>query len=166
MTWKGGDELDLPRRKKIRLEAYDYSSCGAYFVTICIANRNTLLWNVGADTIRPHESLSPYGEIVETAINQIPTHYDNIIVDQYCIMPDHVHMIIFITPSENGRIVSASTLSMVIGSMKRWVSKQIGFPIWQKLFNDRIIRNEESYREVWQYIDENPLNRTDDYVVQ
>ena len=103
--------MDLPKRKKIRLEGYDYSSCGAYFVTICVTDKNASLWNVGAGIIRPHEPpLSQYGKIVETAINQIPNHYENVIVDKYCIMPDHVHMIVFIMSDEIGRIISATTL--------------------------------------------------------
>ncbi len=163
--------MELPKRKSMRLKGYDYSSCGAYFVTICVADRNVLLWhNVGADIIRPNTTtihpnqipLSQYGEIVEIAISQISTHYENIFIDKYCIMPDHVHMIVFVMPDENGRMISAPTLSVIIGSMKRWVSKQIGFSIWQKSFNDRIIRNEKGYHEVWQYIDENPQKWADD----
>ena len=151
--------MELPKRKKIRLEGYDYASCGAYFVTVCVADRNVLLWNtVGADMIRPKKPpLSTCGETVKTAIEQISCYYANVVVNKYCIMPNHVHMIIFILPDENGRIISAPTLSVIIGSMKRWVSKQIGFSIWQKSFYDRIIRNEQGYREAWQYIDENPL---------
>ena len=128
-----------------------------------------MLWNVGADTIRPialneQPPLSKYGEIVDEAIRQIPNHYENVIVDKYCIMPNHIHGIIMLLPDENGRILSAPTLSVIIGSMKRWVSKQIGFSIWQKSFNDRIIRNENGYLEVCKYIAENPLkvNETDE----
>lgn len=151
--------MDLPMRKRIRLEGYDYSSCGAYFVTICVTNRNVLLRSVGADSIRPYKlsPLSKNGEIVNTAINEIPLHYDSVSVNKYCIMPDHIHMILFILPDESGRIVSAPTISTIIGQMKRQVSKQIGFSIWQKSFYDKIIRNEKEYREIWQYIDENPL---------
>lgn len=155
--------MDLPKRKQIRLKNYDYSSCSAYFVTICVVNRNALLWNVGADIIRPHEPLlSQYGKTVETAIKAIPLHYDHVVVDNYVIMPDHVHMIVFVAPNENGRIISAPTLSVIIGSMKRWVSKQIGFPIWQKSFNDHIIRDEREYQKIWEYIDTNPLKLEDD----
>jgi REP element-mobilizing transposase RayT len=157
--------VDLPKRKKIRLEGYDYSSCGAYFVTICITNGHKLLWeNVGADNIRPNKlpTLSEHGKIVDRAISSISIHYENVFVDKYCIMPDHIHMIIFILPNENGRMISAPTLSTVIGQMKRWVSKQIGFSIWQKSFNDRIIHSEKGYQEVWKYIDENPLKWQED----
>lgn len=122
--------MDLPKRKKIRLEGYDYSSCGAYFVTICVTNKNALLRNVGADTIRPQPSLSQYGKIVETAINQIPNHYENVIIAKYCFMSDHVHMIVSIMPNKDGRRTSAPTLPTIIGSMKQWTAKNIGFQIW------------------------------------
>ncbi|MEG1924112.1 MAG: hypothetical protein RR415_00030 [Ruthenibacterium sp.] len=57
--------MDLPKRKKTRLEGYDYSSCGAYFVTICVKDRHQLLGEimVGADIIRPSKPpLSQYGK--------------------------------------------------------------------------------------------------------
>lgn len=175
--------MDFRQRKKIRLEGYDYSSCGAYFVTVCITDRHGLLWeNVGADIIRPNglPPLSKYGKIVDGAINAISLHYDNVAVDKYCIMPDHIHLLVFIMPNEieqiicvngrsiveSGRIISAPTLSTVVGQMKRWVSKQIGCSIWQKSFHDRIIRSEKGYQETWQYIDGNPANWKDDRLSQ
>lgn len=72
-------------------------------------------------------------------------------------MPDHIHMIIFIMPNENGRTQFAPTLSRIIKQFKGSITKQIGFSIWQKSFNDHIIRNEKSYLEIWKYIDGNPL---------
>jgi len=95
--------------------------------------------------------------LVETAILSLSEHYDNVIVDKYCIMPDHIHMILIIRSDMSGRMISAPTLSNVIGQMKRWVSKQIGFSMWQKSFYDRIIRDEEEYLKIWKYIDENPI---------
>lgn len=117
------------------------------------------MWqNVGANCVRPNEkSLSEIGVVIDYEIKKLNDVYENISVDKYCIMPDHVHMIIFILPDENGRTQFAPTLSRIIKQFKGVVTKQIGFSIWQKSFNDRIIRNEKSYQEVWQYIDENPL---------
>ena len=85
-------------------------------------------------------------------------HYKNIAIDKYCIMPDHVHLILRIEPDSDGRIISAPTVSTVIGSMKRWVSKQVGRSVWQKSFYDHIIRNQQDYDAVWEYIENNPLN--------
>lgn len=155
---------EQPHRKPNRLAGFDYSTTRAYFVTLCVQNRRNLFWSVGADSIRPNlqPMLSQYGKIVDTAIQAISTHYDKIIVEKYCIMPDHVHMsehvhmILFLLPGESRRMISAPTLPTIIGQMKRWVSKQVGFPLWQKSFYDHIIRDDEDYENIWKYIDENP----------
>ena len=146
---------NLPKRKPIRIENYDYSTPVAYFITVCINDRKPILWNVGAATCRPN--LSKSGSVVETAILQIPEHYPAVSVDKYCVMPDHIHMILSINADEDGRQVAAPTVSMVVGHMKRWVSMQIGHSIWQKSFIDRVIRNDQGYRAVWEYIENNPI---------
>ena len=150
---------NLPKRKPIRIADYDYSTPGAYFITVCTANREKIFWNsVGADIIRPQNvQLSIAGKIAEQGVIQIAEHYKNVVVDKYCIMPDHIHMILRIESDTSGRMVSAPTVSTVVGSMKRWVSKQIGRPIWQKSFYDHGIRNQQDYNEIWQYIENNPL---------
>ena len=152
--------MEFPKRKPIRIENYDYSTPGAYFITICTKNKEKLFWvtNVGADIIRPdHVPLSTAGKAVKLGISQIPDHYPNITVDHYCIMPDHIHMILHIEHDPYGRMVSAPTISTVIGSMKRWVSKQIGRSIWQKSFYEHGIRNQQDYNEIWKYIENNPV---------
>ena len=150
---------ELPHRKPIRIENYDYATPGAYFITVCTANREKIFWDsVGADIIRPQNvPLSIAGKIAEQGVIQIAEHYKNVVVDKYCIMPDHIHMILRIESDTSGRMVSAPTVSTVVGSMKRWVSKQIGRPIWQKSFYDHGIRNQQDYNEIWQYIENNPL---------
>ena len=140
----------------MRIADYDYSTPGAYFITVCIADRKPILWNVGAATCRPN--LSKIGTVVETAILQIPGHYPAVSVDKYCVMPDHIHMILSINTDEDGRQIAAPTVSTVVGHMKWWVSMQIGHSIWQKSFIDRVIRNEKGYRAVWEYIETIPLN--------
>ena len=79
--------MEKPNRKKIRIENYDYSY-GTYFVTVCTANREKVLWNiVGADIIRPNcQSLSDAGRVVEKGILQISEHYENVSVNKYCII--------------------------------------------------------------------------------
>ena len=150
----------FPKRKNIRMKEYDYSSPGSYFVTVCTNSRDSVLWhNVGAATCRPmHPTLSAIGEIAESAILQIPQHYNNVSVDKYCIMPDHIHLLITISAMDNGRQIAAPTLPTVIGQLKRQVSLQIGRSIWQKSFIDRIIRTEKGYQEVCRYIENNPAN--------
>ena len=101
--------------------------------------------------------LSPIGKIVEQGILQVSSHYEYVSIDKYCIMSDHIHMILRIESDIDGRMISAPTVSTVVGSMKRWVSKQLGRPIWQKSFYDHGIRNQRDYDEIWEYIENNPL---------
>lgn len=120
---------ERPTRKKNRLENYDYASCGAYFVTICIALSDICLWEtVGANCVRP--KLSNIGKVVSQKIKKLDTIYSNVIVNKYCIMPDHIHMILLILPDENGRTQFAPTLSRVVKQFKGAITKQIGFSIW------------------------------------
>ena len=177
---------NLPRRKKIRLKDYNYSSNGYYFITICSKERKFLFWDsmpekvctniirpeekansactdiihskeetnsVGADIIRP--KLSVFGKIIEKAINNIPKHYQNVEIDRYVIMPDHIHLILIIYENDR-RIISAPTIMTVIGQMKRYVSKEIGFSIWQKSYYEHIIRDKKDYDLRIEYIMNNP----------
>ena len=161
-------EERLPVRKRNRLELFDYSSCAAYFITICTYNKKCLFWAskqpnfVGEDIILPHESvcLSAFGQIVDQAIQSIPKYYPNIELLEYVIMPNHVHLILFL-PDTCGRMISSPTnkgsIVTAIGQMKRHVSKKVGFPIWQRSFHDHIIRNREDYEKIAKYIYENPI---------
>jgi len=77
-------------------------------------------------------------------------------------MPNHMHFIIVIINTENGRTQVAPIISRIIQQFKGSISKQIGFSIWQKLFYDSIIRNENEYLRIWEYIDQNPLKWKED----
>lgn len=139
---------------------YNYSYNGAYFITICTKNKENLLWkNVGANCVRPLDQLplSKIGIVIENEIYKLNTVYENIKVDKYQIMPNHIHLIIFIYEDSNGRTQFAPTISRIIKQFKGSITKQIGFSIWQKSFYDRIIRNEKEYQSVWNYIHNNPL---------
>ena len=154
----------LQNRKKNRMEKYDYSTPGAYFITVCVDGRKPILWEVGAAICR--QPVSKIGAVVEMAIQQISQHYPMITVDKYCIMPDHIHILLFIDAyDENRRQIAAPTVSTVVGHMKRWVSVKLGYSIWQKSFFDRVIRNEKDYRLVWEYIENNPAKLDTGYDV-
>ena len=89
----------LPKRKPTRLKGYDYSTAGAYFITICVKNRKELLSKiiVGDDAlIVPKNQISNYGSICDKYINNINNKYENVTVDKYVIMPNHIHLIIFL----------------------------------------------------------------------
>ena len=157
--------MDLPKRKQIRLPEYDYSAPGAYFVTICTHERRCILSEiaVGAATSRPPElHLTALGEIVDLAIRNISSIYPSISVDNYVIMPNHVHLILRICDEENGRQIAAPTVSSAIGQMKRWASIQAKTALWQKSFYEHVICGEADYRQIWDYIDANPAKWTED----
>ena len=153
------DGKELPIRKKNRLEKYDYSSCGAYFITVCTLNRKNYFWkNVGAIIDRPQNiELSFYGETVNNAIQKITSAYPALSLDSYVIMPNHIHLLLRVYADEFGRPLVAPTISRVIKQLKGIVSKQVGISIWQKSFHDHIIRNLEDYEEHINYIYENPM---------
>jgi len=169
---------DLPIRKQNRLQNFDYSQNGAYFITICTKNRAKIFWKntkndgvstiaadptVGATCGRPlyYYKLSEYGLIVNSEINKIERIYNGIIkIDKYVVMPNHIHLIILI--DGYGRPQVAPTISRVIQQFKGSISKRIGIPVWQRSFHDHIIRDEHDYLSIWQYIDTNPLTWEND----
>lgn len=160
-------EQNLPQRKRIRLPEFDYNSNGVYFITFCTQERAKVLSNVrvGATIGRPPiVALTDYGRIVEEAIRHIPDHYPMITADNYVIMPNHVHLLLFLY-CDSGRPMTAPTISRVINQLKGSVTKRIGKPIWQKSFYDHIIRNEDDYRSVREYIDSNPARWTQDEIL-
>jgi REP element-mobilizing transposase RayT len=156
---------ELSTRKRMRLENYDYSQNGAYYITICVKDRYEMLGeiDVGAIHNRPHVILSEYGKLVDSSIMQI-SDYSDTYVDKYVIMPNHVHMILMVnTDGEHGRLrIAPTNISVTVQQLKRRVTKQIGFSIWQKSFHDRIIRDEDDYSRIYQYIDENPAKWQED----
>ena len=149
--------MEQPVRKKNRLQNYDYSQNGAYFITICTDQRKCLLSTiVEAIMDRPaYAQLTDAGEKVENAINGIPKHYPNVRAEKYVIMPNHIHLLLVID-TLHGRSVIAPTVSTVIRHMKGFATRQIGRNIFQKSFHDHIIRRESDYEMIWEYIDTNP----------
>ena len=156
-----------PKRKPIRIADYDYSTSGAYFITVCTANREKIFWSDrrGELCSPANVPLSDIGIIVHNEIKKLNSVYDAVRVDKYCIMPDHIHFIISINTDESGRTrrgelrspVYAPTISRVIKQFKGSITKQVGRPIWQKSFYDHGIRNQQDYDEIWAYIENNPL---------
>jgi REP element-mobilizing transposase RayT len=83
----------IHHRRSIRLQEYDYSQNGAYFVTLCTQNRECLFGKI----VNGEMILNEQGKIVEQCWNDLSNHYNNIVLDAYVIMPNHFHGIIFIT---------------------------------------------------------------------
>jgi putative transposase len=85
--------MRLPVRRSPRLRDYDYAQEGAYFVTICTQRRE---WFLG-EVVNMEMRLSPSGEIAQQTWLELPNHYPNIELDEFVVMPNHVHGIVVIT---------------------------------------------------------------------
>ena len=149
-----------PKRKHNRLGEFHYGSGYSYFITVCTKDRARILSDitVGEDIILPQTkvNLTNYGQIVENALLLIPNYYEGASIDEYVIMPNHIHFIL--TIRNNGRMISSPTMSTIVGQFKRASSKAAGFSLWQRSFYDHVIRNRQDYEETRKYIFENPQN--------
>ena len=171
---------DIHHRKSIRLKKYDYSKEGMYFITICINNRECLLGNiiagnndVGAnlrvrtDNKINQMKLNKSGEMIEKWIKELPNKYKNIVCNEYVIMPNHIHILIEITDQKGEHI--GSPLHEIIKWLKtmttneyiKMVKEKNALPfekrVWQRNYYENIIRNEEQYLKVSEYIQNNHL---------
>lgn len=146
---------NLPKRKPTRLKDFDYSAPGAYFVTICTQNRRKILSNIivgeGLCAL-PKNELTPIGECVKNSLEFIDVNYIGVKIDKCVIMPNHVHIIISLTGGHGN-----PPLQSLVGQMKSYVTNKFKSDIFQRSFHDHIIRGEEDYREIWNYIDTNVL---------
>ena len=95
--------------------------------------------------------------MIEYWIHRIPTKFVNTYIDYYVIMPDHIHLLLRICVSELNDNMERKSISTVINQWKGIVTKTIGKSIWQKLFFDHVIRNDEDYENTLRYMYHNPL---------
>jgi REP element-mobilizing transposase RayT len=116
---------------------------------------------------RRRSQLTEIGLIIENEIKILSNTYANIHVSDFVIMPNHIHMVIII--EDDGRMIESSgrtqyapTVSRVIKQWKGVISKKIGFSPWQKSFHDHIIRNEDDYIRISEYIANNLQNWKED----
>ena len=149
--------MEHPKRKPTRLKEYDYSSAGVYFVTVCVKERKRLLSEIVGEGLRalPETQLTNIGLKVKNAIEYIDKNYENISIDNYVIMPNHIHMLVSYLPPMGGH--RDPPLQDVIARLKSFTTHQYGKPLWQRSFIDHIIRNERDYIEHYTYIENNPI---------
>jgi putative transposase len=140
--------LPRPRRRSPRLEAYDYATEGAYFVTVCSAGRQCSFGDVVDNGVR----LTPAGEVVAAEWREIGTRWGSVTLDVFAVMPNHLHGILWLH-----RAGQDPPLPTVVGLFKSGASRKIGRSIWQRSFHDRVIRDEVELAAIRQYITENPL---------
>ena len=159
--------MDLPKRKSTRLKNYDYSTAGAYFITICAYEMKHCFGNiiVGEVLAPPENNLSVYGEIARKNITGLESRFENISVDKFVVMPNHIHMIISINA---GAASGSPTITEVVRAYKSLTTRECkaegfkGKQLFQRSFYDHIIRGENDYRKIWEYIDTNVIRWKDD----
>lgn len=170
----------IHHRHSIRLQGYDYSQEGLYFITICTHGHKHLFGEiksiplVGAGSARPDAGsqsihipqmiVNHHGKIVENCYLDLEQKYPNIECCEYVVMPNHFHAIIKINGEPlDGRAGKPRpyevTLGRIIAFFKYQSTKLIDLhdqKLWQRNYYEHIIRNETSYYEISNYILNNP----------
>ncbi len=148
------------------MPGYDYSESGTYFVTICTQDRKELFGNVSDTKI----TVNNIGLMVNYWWRQLPQKYPTLHLDEYIIMPNHLHGIIVLSKNgrgDNGQGNPAPTIGNIIGFFKYQTTKHFndfvgaGFTrpkLWQRNYYERIIRDEKEFNHVRNYIHTNPAN--------
>ena len=165
---------ELPKRKHPRLKEYDYSQNGCYFVTIFTEKRVQILSKIVGRGLAPAEKeyeirLTQYGKIVQQQLLDLEKRFENIVIDYYCVMPNHIHVIIMI--NETAGASPRPTLSDIVCSFKSLTTRVInksdnksGRKVFQTSFYEHIIRTEKDLFETRSYIENNPIKwETDEY---
>jgi putative transposase len=163
---RGG--LLRPQRRSIRLQGYDYSSVGIYFVTICTNRKECLLGSVEREEL----NLNSAGKMVSRWYFELESKFSTVQLDAFVCMPNHVHFLIHLASERNAE--SVASLSDIVGWFKtmtsngyqRGVREQGWLPFcrrfWQRNYYEHIVRDEQSLQRIRKYIESNPINWTSD----
>lgn len=162
---------DIHHRRSIRLKGFDYSSNGAYFITVCTQDRANLFGKVvvGADLVSAQVQLNNAGQMVEDVLINTICSFNGIDLVNHTIMPNHIHFIAILsradtrsaptgTISDVVRILKSETTVKYINGVKSGLYSPFNKRIWQRNYHDRIIRDEREYLRICRYIEENPAN--------
>jgi REP element-mobilizing transposase RayT len=143
----------VPPRKPLRLPHYDYASPGAYFVTICTHGRACLFGSINGS----EAALSYEGGIVRKVWSGLPAHYPNVALDEFVIMPNHVHGILVIH-DEGGRPLSEMVRGFKAFSTRELQSNGLTrTPVWQRGYYEHVVRDDDDLTAIREYIRNNPL---------
>jgi len=183
MGHKFQDQYRVP---SARLQNWDYGWDASYFVTICTEGMQKFFGDIEENKM----ILNEIGEIANYLWLEIANQFQFVVIDEYVIMPNHIHGIILIeklaesnpkdainrVSTDEGRPTGGFAGSMNpmlnenLSRIIRWFKGRVSFecrtldPVfaWQSRFHDHIIRNEESYHTISTYIKNNPSNWEDD----
>jgi REP element-mobilizing transposase RayT len=161
-------------RRSIRLQGYDYTQSGAYFVTLCTHQRDCLFATISVDG---ELILNDVGRIVEEEWCRSAEIRKEIELDTFAVMPNHLHGIVVISRADvvgaTGRSPlppvrpgpASHSLGALIAGFKSATTKRInllrktpGQPVWQRNYYEHIVRNERDLNAIRIYIENNPMN--------
>ena len=161
----------IPRKREIRFKSYDYSKPGTYIVTICTQNR----WGLFGKFKDGEVELNQIGKCVLCEIKRIENRYSNIEVDDYRILPNHIHLIITIpVPIDPGDIIwcesSKTDILSLVEKFKESVARNIEDKLvysgksrmWKKYCKKQMTEN--CHLEFWEYISKNLLKWQKEYI--
>lgn len=153
-------------RKHIRLSGFDYSQNGYYFVTLC-----TLSWRKLFEPciskryghkLTPDVAAGPWpahfkenSNLVEENLKDLERKF-SLDLDFYCLMSDHIHIILFLNDSFATEERKLAALPWIINAFKGWCTRKFGKPIWQPNYYEHIIRNDHALDKIRKYILNNP----------
>ena len=159
----------IHRRQSMRLMEYDYSQAGAYFVTICVREGEPLFGEIVNGVVQ----LSDFGRVVMECWKAVPEHFQDVELDEFVVMPNHVHGIIVISAvgtihelslQNDPRSRRRMLLPKVVGYLKMNTAKRIneiretpGTPVWQRNYYEHIIRHDDEMKQLRNYIANNPI---------
>jgi len=168
-------DSSLHHRKNLRIPEFDYSQPGAYFVTIVAQERKQLFGHI----IDGEMVLNEVGRMVTDIWAGIPSHFPNVELGEFVVMPNHIHGIISITveathavAAQDETFVEAEQLSLpeIVHRIKSLTTHRYmlgvrdkSWPrfekhLWQRNYYEHVIRNERDYQAVYDYIIANPMN--------
>jgi putative transposase len=162
---------DRHHRRSIRLQGHNYSSAGTYHVTICSHQRLHLFGEI----VDGQMQLNSIGQIVIAQWQNIPRHFPNVELDEFVLMPNHLHGIIIISDREASEIspnkrafmqgTQVNSLGAIVQNFKSVTTRKInridrgaGTPIWQRNYYEQIIQGDRILDNIRQYIADNPSN--------
>ncbi len=166
------DTDGLPIRRPTRLAEYDYSSDGAYFLTVCAFHHKCIFSSIvgGGVLDAPLCELSSLGKVIEANLLTVIKRYHHLILDHYVIMPNHIHILLHTcgasrTPLPTSPPVNRKANAVIpalIGTWKRFSQKEAGCLLFQRSYYDHVIRNEHDFFVHWDYIEHNPARWLED----
>ena len=150
----------MTNRKHPRLDSFDYSSAGAYFITICTQSRRCLLSRIVGRGLAPAEiKYTVYGQIAQEQLLLLEQRYPSLKIDQYVIMPNHIHAILLL--QETAGVNPRPTIMDIICAYKSLTTRQCKKvrpidKLFQTSFYEHVICDREDYHEIAEYILNNP----------